>query len=69
MAEPTAIMSPAMNRLRTASAVTRPTRTEALAMGSDRNLSIIPVARSSATATPVWEAPKPVASTTTPGSR
>jgi hypothetical protein len=30
---------------------------------------IIPVARSPATATPAWEAPKPIASTTTPGSR
>jgi hypothetical protein len=69
MAEPTAMMSPATNRLRTASAVTRPARTGALAMGSDRNLSIIPVARTSATATPVWEAPEPIASTTTPGSR
>ena len=38
-------------------------------MGRDRNRSIMPVARSSAMATPVWEAPNPMASTKMPGSR
>ena len=69
MAAPTAIIRATTNRLRSASAATRPARTAPLVMGRDRNRSIIPVVRSSAMATPVWEAPNPIASTKMPGSR
>ena len=69
IAAPAAIISTMTNRLRRASAATRPARTAAAVMGRDRNRSIMPVVRSSAMATPVWEAPNPMASTTMPGSR
>ena len=49
-------------RLRTASAAILPTRTAEEAIGKERNRSIMPVARSSAMATPVCDAPNPMAS-------
>jgi hypothetical protein len=55
------------NRLRNASAAVRPARTAERVTGSARNRSIMPVARSSAMATPVWEAPNAMASTQMPG--
>ncbi len=69
IAAPTAIISATTNRLRRASAATRPLRTAPLVIGRERNRSIMPVDRSSAMATPVWEAPNPMASTKMPGSR
>jgi hypothetical protein len=69
MAAPTPVIGPSTKRLRMASARVLPSSTAAPAMGRARNRSIIPVARSSAMATPVWEAPKAIESTKIPGSR
>ncbi|GFJ81885.1 hypothetical protein Phou_060650 [Phytohabitans houttuyneae] len=69
MAYPTPVINARTNRFRTVSAATRPASTADRATGSARNRSIMPVARSSATATAVCEAPNAIASTHTPGSR
>lgn len=69
MAAPTPIIRPSTNRLRIASAQVRPARRAARAIGRARKRSIIPLARSSAMATPVWEGPNAIASTKMPGSR
>ena len=69
IAEPAPAIRTTTPRLRTALAATRPARTAVPVMGRDRNRPIMPLARSSAMATPVWEAPNPMASTTIPGSR
>lgn len=50
-------------------AAARPASTAPPGTGRDRNLAIIPAARSPAAATAVCEAPNPIASSTAPGNR
>jgi len=66
---PTTITRSRTSRLRTASARARPASAAERAIGRARNRSSMPVVRSSATATPVCEAPNARVSTKMPGNR
>jgi isocitrate dehydrogenase (NAD+) len=69
VAMPTPVMSSTTKRFRTESEMVRPASTADRAMGSDRNRSIIPPARSSASPIPVWVEPNTVVCTKIPGIR
>ena len=66
---PTAVMSTITNTLRTRSASVRPASTADRAMGSERNRSIRPLCRSSASPMPVAMAPNTAVCTKMPGIR
>ena len=67
--KPTTHIRITTKKLRTKSARVRPTSTAERAIGSDRNRSIRPLLRSSASPTPVVSAPNTIVCTKIPGIR